>query len=66
MEATELLELMEKLLEVWEQTELDCGVEATDAVLFAECVLVRSRGGESGGVIGKSKKLSYPRRFAAD
>ena len=37
-----------------------------EAVLFVDWVLVRRRGGESGGVIGESCKISCPRRLAAD
>jgi len=61
---TELLELTEKLLEVWEKVELDCGVEVADAVLFVERVVVQ-RGGESGGVIGRFE-LSYLALLTAD
>ena len=64
-EAAELTELTEKLLEVWEKVELECGVEATDAVLFVERVVVR-RSGESGGVNGRFCELSRSRRLAAD
>ena len=60
----ELLELTEKLLEVWEKVELDCGVDAADWVLLVEMAVVQ-RGGESGGVIGRFELLCS-RKLAAD